>query len=90
MGIANSARGLVPLFSMSSSKGRNKNVLAHPPGGVFLSANFMADCLRQKIPAICPWTLRATQKPSESWPIRNSGSASLRMGHRGNLVAVLC
>jgi len=31
VGIANSARGLVPLFSMSSSKGRNKNVLAHPP-----------------------------------------------------------
>ena len=80
----------LPLFSMSSSKRSDKNILAHPTGGVFLSANFRADCWRKKMPPTRPSTSRATQNPSRFWPMKNSGIASLRImgsGRCGSLVA---
>ena len=75
---------------MSSAKRLDKNILAHPTGGAFLSANFSADCLRTKMPPTRPSVSRATQNPSRFRPMKNSGIASLRMlgsGRCSSLVA---
>ena len=72
----------LPRFSRSSSNLSDGNIVAHPAGQLFRFANDTAESSSRKIPPICPFTSRATQKPSLLRPMKNAGIVSLTIRDR--------
>ena len=78
----------LPRFSVSSSIGSARNIVAHPTGALFLWAKCNADCFNRKTPPVRPAASSATQRRFLLRPMKNSGIDLLRTpasGRRGKL-----
>ena len=80
----------LPVLSRSSSIFSVGNIVAHPPGGLFLLAKETAESFSRKMPPIRPLASRATQKPSMLRPMKNAGIVPLTVpGSSGRNCAVM-